>query len=425
MTEQSGAAWQQRYESALLGVFGTPQRVLVRGEGAVVWDADGQDYLDLLGGIAVNALGHGHPALISAITKQLETLGHISNFFASPPQIALAERLLALAGAPESGRVFLTNSGTEANEAAYKLARAYGNQRGKGRILALTGGFHGRSTGALALTAKPQYRAPFEPLPPVEHLAAGDREALREALAARDVAALVLEPIQGEAGVHPLPPGYLAAARQLTREAGALLIVDEVQTGAGRTGAWFAYPECYGPGHGPAGELTAADLPDATTLAKGLGAGFPVGALLTFSSEVSGVLSAGAHGTTFGGNPVAAAAALATLQVIEDDGLLAAARERGEQLSTGLAALPQVAEVRGAGLLIGFDLKSSQSGGAGIAPAVVQAGLSAGYLLNATGPKTLRLAPPLILSESQAAQFLADLPALLDRAAGIATEDDS
>lgn len=410
--QDSAERWLRRYDSALLGVFGTPQRVLVRGSGAVVWDADGRQYLDLLGGLAVNALGHAHPFLGSVIASQLGTLGHISNVFASPAQIALAERLLELTEAPEGSRAFFVNSGAEANEAAYKLARAYGNQHGRSRILALDGGFHGRTTGALALTAKAAYRDPFAPLPPVEHLPLGDLEALRVALSPGNVAAFVLEPIQGEAGVRELPPGYLSAARRFTRDVGALLIVDEVQTGIGRTGSWLAYHRCYGPGTGAGGSLTDQERPDAITLAKGLGAGFPIGALLTFGPEVSAVLTVGQHGTTFGGNPVAAAAALATLHVIENTGLLTAAMERGEQLRRGLATIPQVVQVRGRGLLIGIDLIPS----AASAPAVAQAALEAGFVINASGQHTLRLAPPLILSETQAESFLSALPGLISGA---------
>ena len=399
----SSQDWLQRYGSSLLGVFGTPQRVLVRGNGCTVWDADGKPYLDLLGGIAVNALGHAHPFLTSVITSQLATLGHVSNFFTSPTQVALAEKLLQLAGAPEGSRVFFCNSGTEANEAAFKLARrntgavAADGTRQRTRIIALEGGFHGRSLGALALTAKKAYREPFEPLPGgVSHVPFGDIQALRAAVD-ETVSAVFLEPIQGEAGVRPLPAGYLQAAREITAAAGALLIVDEVQTGIGRTGAWFA---------------SEAVLPDAITLAKGLGGGFPVGALITFGGETSSLLTAGQHGTTFGGNPVATAAALATIHVIESTGLLDRAKTTGARLRAALAAVPGVTEVRGEGLLIGFDLD------AGIAPQAVTAALEAGFIINATGPSTLRLAPPLIITEDQAGTFVEALPGILAAARG-------
>ncbi|HSN36290.1 MAG TPA: acetylornithine transaminase [Arthrobacter sp.] len=417
----SGAQWLARYSSSLLGVFGTPQRVLVRGSGCLVWDADGKEYLDLLGGIAVNALGHAHPFVTSVISSQLATLGHVSNFFTSPTQIALAEKLLDITRAPAGSKVFFANSGTEAVEAAFKLARrnsGAGSAPGSGagadsapgssagpdspakprtRIIALEGAFHGRTMGALALTAKEAYRAPFAPLPGgVEHIPFGDIDALRAAVD-ETVAAVFLEPIQGEAGVRPLPAGYLKAAREATSAAGALLILDEVQTGIGRTGKWLASGD-------------AGIVPDAVTLAKGLGGGFPIGALVTFGPETSALLTAGQHGTTFGGNPVATAAALATLHVLENQQLLDHVRTVGEHLRAGLATTGGVTEVRGEGLLIGFDLDAD------IAPAVVTAGLDAGFIVNSPGPHTIRLAPPLILSTEQADRFLAALPALLQTA---------
>lgn len=266
--DTGGAQWLTRYGGAVMNTFGTPQRVLVRGQGCQVWDADGNRYLDLLAGIAVNVLGHAHPALIEAVTAQLSTLGHISNFFTSGPQIELAERLLALMAAPEGSRVFFANTGTEAIEAAFKIAR----RTGRPRIIAAENAFHGRTMGALALTHKPAYREPFEPLPGgVQHLPYGDLDALAAAVD-DTVAAVVLEPVQGEAGVRPAPPGYLAAARQVTADAGALLILDEVQTGIGRTGAWFAHRQA---------PIGAPDLvADVVTLAKGLGGVLPIGAVI-------------------------------------------------------------------------------------------------------------------------------------------------
>lgn len=410
-----------RYNHSLMGVFGTPQRVLVRGNGCTVWDADGKEYLDLLGGIAVNALGHADPFLTSIVSSQLATLGHVSNFFTSPTQIALAEKLLELAQAPAGSKVFFANSGTEANEAAFKLARRNAGtpEQPRTRIIALDGAFHGRTMGALALTAKQAYREPFEPLPGgVEHLPFGDLDALRAAVDTT-VAAVVLEPIQGEVGVRPLPEGYLMAARDITREAGALLILDEVQSGVGRTGNWFAFQ-----GSVAGGEQI---VPDAITLAKGLGGGFPIGALVTFGEEVSGLLSAGQHGTTFGGNPVATAAALATLHSLEARGLLQNASDVGAWLREGLASTPGVVQVRGEGLLIGFDLSEDLGAGipGGIAPAAVQAGLDAGFIINAPGPNTLRLAPPLILTRGQAASFLDALPGILAAAVQAAESSEA
>ncbi|WP_281444863.1 aminotransferase class III-fold pyridoxal phosphate-dependent enzyme, partial [Paenarthrobacter nicotinovorans] len=278
----NGADWLARYSSSLMGVFGTPQRVLVRGAGCLVWDADGKEYLDLLGGIAVNALGHAHPFVTSVISSQLATLGHVSNFFTSPTQIALAEKLLSLSKAPAGSKVFFANSGTEANEAAFKLARRNNADGKRTKIIALEGAFHGRTMGALALTAKEAYRAPFEPLPGgVVHIPFNDIDALRAAVD-DSTAAVFLEPIQGEAGVRPLSTEYLRAAREATSAAGALLILDEVQTGIGRTGKWLASED-------------AGIVPDAVTLAKGLGGGFPVGALVTFGSTTSALLTAGQH----------------------------------------------------------------------------------------------------------------------------------
>ncbi|WP_286179949.1 acetylornithine transaminase [Arthrobacter sp. ISL-95] len=399
----NGADWLARYSSSLMGVFGTPQRVLVRGAGCLVWDADGKEYLDLLGGIAVNALGHANPFVTSVISSQLATLGHVSNFFTSPTQIALAEKLLDLTHAPAGSKVFFANSGTEANEAAFKLARRNsGGNRTK--IIALEGAFHGRTMGALALTAKEAYRAPFEPLPGgVVHIPFGDIEALRAAVD-DSTAAVFLEPIQGEAGVRPLSAEYLRAAREATTAAGALLILDEVQTGIGRTGKWLASED-------------AGIVPDAVTLAKGLGGGFPVGALVTFGSTTSALLTAGQHGTTFGGNPVATAAALATLHAIESQGVLQNVLTVGAHLREGLAGLEAVTEVRGEGLLIGFDVKAD------IAPAMVSAALDAGFIINSPGPRTIRLAPPLILTIDQADRFLDALPTLIATATANTAKD--
>ena len=414
-TDQS--ALLERYHAALTGVFGRPTRVLVRGEGVHVWDADGRRYTDLLAGIAVNALGHGHPALVRAVSEQVATLGHVSNLFTSEPQIRLAERLLELAGAPAGSTVFFANSGTEANEAAFKLARRHGADDPSGRrtrVIALERAFHGRTMGALALTHKEAYRAPFEPLPGgVEHVPGGDAAALRAALAPDDdgatVAAVILEPVQGEAGVHGWPAGYLAEVRAATREAGALMILDEVQSGVGRTGTWFGFQNPAVTG------ATDPVVPDAFTLAKGLGGGVPIGALVCVGPAVSGLLTAGQHGTTFGGNPLATAAGLAVLQTVEDEGLLGHVRAAGEAVAALLEDLPEVAAVRGHGLWIGVDLADPAGPvpAGGLAPAVVAAGLEAGWILNATGPSTLRLAPPLTVPVTELERFAAALPGLV------------
>jgi acetylornithine/N-succinyldiaminopimelate aminotransferase len=393
-----------RYADVLMNTFGPPQLVLSRGKGARVWDDEGREYVDLLGGIAVNSLGHAHPAVVEAVTRQLSTLGHISNFFASEPQVTLAERLLGLLGPPRAeeaahpgpdrvaGKVFLTNSGAEANEAALKLTR----RTGRTRLVAAEGSFHGRTMGALALTAKAAYREPFEPLPgEVTFVPYGDTAAL-DAAVTDETAALVLEPIQGEAGVVEPPPGYLADARRVTRDHGALLWLDEVQTGIGRTGSWLC------------GAADPEVAPDVVTLAKGLGGGFPIGACIGVG-PAGDLLQPGHHGTTFGGNPVACAAALAVLDTIVDEGLLDRARAVGDRLRAGVASHPQVIDVRGRGLLIGIDLRTD-------AARVVTAARGRGFIMNATGPHTVRLAPPLVLGDDEAEAFLAAWPGILDDA---------
>lgn len=383
-----------RYKRSLMSVFGTPQRPLVRGKGSYVWDADGKQYLDLLAGIAVNALGHAHPAVVGAVTEQISTLGHVSNFFTSPAQVGLAEKILELTDAPEGSAVFFTNSGTESNEAALKLARrnAGTEEKPRTRIVALKQGFHGRTMGALSMTWKPDYRAPFQPLVPgVEWIEPGDVEALKAAVD-DTVQAVILEPIQGEAGVRELPEGYLEAVRDVTREHGALMIVDEVQTGIARTGEWFA----------SLGRVT----PDAMTLAKGLGGGMPLGALVTFGEENSKRLSAGQHGTTFGGNPVATATGLAVLETIETEGIVEHVKETGAWLAEQLATLPEVESVHGKGLLLGVEV------GEGIAPHMVRIALESGFIINATGPSTVRLAPPLNITRDELGTFLASFASI-------------
>ncbi len=390
MTETTG--WQQRYESSLMNTFGTPRLLLTRGEGAHVWDAEGQEYVDLLGGIAVNSLGHAHPAIVEAVTTQLQTLGHVSNLFASEPQLALAERLLALLGAP--GRVFFSNSGAEANEAAFKLTR----RTGRTHLVATEGAFHGRTMGALALTGKAAYREPFEPLPgTVTFVPYGDAGALADAVSDA-TAAVVLEPIQGEAGVRVPADGYLSAARRTCTDHGALLWLDEVQTGIGRTGAWFAHQL-------PSGQGVTADI---VTMAKGLGGGIPIGATVGLGAA-GRLLEPGNHGTTFGGNPVACAAALAVLDTIVADHLLDRADALGKTLRDALGEDPRVTETRGAGLLIGLELTVD-------APSTVASAMASGFIINATGPGTIRLAPPLVLTDSDADALIAAWPAILDGA---------
>ncbi len=391
------AGYATRWERAMIASYATPTVALVRGQGAWVWDADGRRYIDLLAGIAVNVLGHAHPAVVEAVTRQVATLGHTSNLYAHEPGLRLAERLLGLAG--RDGRVFFANSGAEANEAALKLSRRTGRQR----VVTTEGAFHGRTFGALSLTAQPAKQEPFRPLVPgVVAVPYGDSAALAGELDDR-TAAFFVEPVQGEAGVVLPPPGYLSCARELTRGVGSLLVVDEVQTGIGRSGAWFAY------------QHTEIE-PDVVTLAKGLGGGLPIAAMLCFDAAAS-LLTPGSHGSTFGGNPVAAAAALAVLDTIEADGLLDRARELGARICDGVRRIehPLVAEVRQAGLLIGVVLTEPS---AGALEAVLR---RAGFLTNAAAPDVLRLAPPLVLTDADADEFLAALPGALDtvEAAGL------
>src|SRR5690606_37280298 len=362
-----------------------PLAVLARGEGARVWDVDGTEYLDFLAGIAVNALGHAHPAFVDAVSRQAARLAHVSNYFATEPQLELADRLTRLSG---GDRVFLCNSGTEAIEAAVKLARL----TGKPRILALENGFHGRTMGALSLTGKPALRTPFQPLlPGVEHLPSSI-EALEAALAAGDVAALVVEPIKGEAGVVELPEGYLRAARELTARHGALLILDEIQTGAGRTGDWFAFQR--------EGALPPGMVPDAIALAKGIGGGFPIGALVTFGAA-SELFGPGHHGSTFGGNPLAASAANAVLGEIERADLVGNARTRGAELRARIELIgsPLVTDVQGRGLLLGVGLAEPVAG------IVASRALDRGLIINAANEYRIRLAPPLIIGDEELHEF--------------------
>ncbi|MGW8729884.1 acetylornithine transaminase [Streptomyces sp. NPDC055808] len=370
--------------------YGTPKLSLVRGAGATVWDADGTAYADFVGGIAVNALGHAHPAVVQAVSQQIASLGHVSNLFVAEPPVALAERLVQLFGRP--GRVFFCNSGAEANEAAFKIGRL----TGRTHMVATHGGFHGRTMGSLALTGQEGKRTPFLPLPgDVTHVPFGDVEALRAAVT-EETAFVVIEPIQGEIGVVVPPAGYLKAAREITRATGALLVLDEVQTGIGRTGSWFEYQRHEGV------------EPDVVTLAKGLGGGLPIGAAVAFGAAAE-LLKPGMHGTTFGGNPVACAAGLAVLDVLSADGALDRVKRTGEKLRDGIEALghPLVSHVRGAGLLLGIVLNEP------LAPQVQQAAQDAGFLVNAPAPDVVRLMPPLIIGDAEVDAFLQALPGVL------------
>jgi acetylornithine aminotransferase len=381
-----------RWRASFMDNYGTPPLTLVRGEGAHVWDADGNRYLDLVGGIAVNALGHAHPAVVEAVTRQIGTLGHTSNLYVNLVAVELAETLLDVAGLTGRAKVLFTNSGAEAVEAAVKLARL----TGRTRLVACEGAFHGRTMGALTLTGQPAKRTPFEPLlPDVTHVPFGDVDALRAAVDA-DTAAVFLEPVLGEGGVHPAPADYLRAAREITSEAGALLVLDEVQTGIGRLGSWFGFHQ--------------ADVtPDIVTLAKGLGGGLPIGACIGVGPAAD-LLKPGHHGTTFGGNPVACAAGLAVLRTVAAEGLCEQAAVLGKEIVAGVEALdhPLVTEVRGVGLLIGIGLAEP------VAARAAGTAAKAGYLVNNVQPDVIRLAPPLIVDAADVRGFLAALPSVLD-----------
>jgi acetylornithine aminotransferase len=371
---------------------------LERGKGSHVWDTEGNRFLDFLGGIAVNALGHAHPVFVEAVTQQAQRLAHVSNYFATPQQLELAARLKRIAKTGDEGRVFLANAGTEANETALKLARLHGNKHGKSTILCLNGAFHGRSTGALALTPKPAYQDPFAPLMPGIVAIDPTIEALERAFT-DDVAAIFAEPIQGEAGVVPLPDGFLARARELATEHNALLILDEVQTGSGRTGAWFAHQ-------------TLGITPDPVTLAKSVAAGFPLGALITFGTA-SELFYPGTHNSTFGGNPLASAVANAVLEYIEDENLLENVAARGDELREKVQGLPLVSHTRGAGLLIGIVLDKP------VAAQVAAEALERGLIINAPAADVIRLAPAYTIGDDEIAEFLDLFSASLDAVATI------
>ncbi|HYN57655.1 MAG TPA: acetylornithine transaminase [Motilibacterales bacterium] len=385
----------ERWHSVMQDNYGTPPVTLVAGEGSWVTDDTGRRYLDLLGGIAVNALGHAHPAVVAAVSQQVRVLGHTSNLAITLPALTLCERLAEIAGGTDGGaRVFLCNSGAEANEAAFKLARL----TGRTRMVAAINGFHGRTMGALALTGQPAKADPFRPLPgEVDFVPYGDVEALRAAVN-EQTAAVVLEPIQGEAGVVVPPEGYLLAARRITDDVGALLILDEVQTGIGRTGRWLAHQA---PEHG-------GIRPDIITLAKGLGGGLPIGAMIRLGHPHTPEFTPGSHGSTFGGNPISAAAALAVLDTIATEDLCTNATERGAQFRAGLGPVEGVVEVRGAGLLLGIVLADP------IARAVELAAREAGVLVNAAAPDVIRLAPPLNITPEEVAHGIARLAQAID-----------
>jgi len=383
MTDNT-AGWRTDFTDAMMRSSPAPLTMLERGEGCYVWDVDGKKYLDFLGGIAVNSLGHAHPVLVEAVSRQAASLAHVSNYFATAPQIELAQRLSRIAGAGENGRVYFGNSGAEAIEAAIKLARRNGQHK---TILALNNSFHGRTMGAVSLTGKPALREPFDPaVPGIDHIDS-TIEAL-EAAIGDHVSALVVEPIKGEAGVVDLPEGYLKRARKLTEKHGVLLILDEIQTGAGRTGSWFAFQQ-----HGI--------VPDAIAVAKGIGGGVPIGALITFG-WASELLTVGQHGSTFGGNPLATAAANAVLGEIENAGLVENAARRGDELRAAIAAIgsPLVKELRGSGLLIGVGLTEP------VAATVSARALELGLIINAPNDTSIRLAPPLIVGDAEIAEFI-------------------
>jgi acetylornithine/N-succinyldiaminopimelate aminotransferase len=385
---------RQRWDAVMMHNYGTPPVALASGDGAVVTDVDGKTYVDLLGGIAVNVLGHRHPAVIEAVTHQMATLGHTSNLYATEPGIALAEELVALLGADAPARVFFCNSGTEANEVAFKISRL----TGRTKLVAAQEAFHGRTMGSLALTGQPTKQAPFEPLPGhVTHVPYGDTDALAAAVG-DDTAAVFLEPIMGESGVVVPPEGYLAAARDITARHGALLVLDEVQTGMGRTGAFFAHQH-------------DGITPDVVTMAKGLGGGLPIGACLAVGPAAE-LLTPGLHGSTFGGNPICTAAALAVLRVIAAEDLVRHAEVLGKSVRHGIEGLghPLIDHVRGRGLLWGIVLSAPRAKDA------EAAARDAGFLVNAAAPDVIRLAPPLIVTEAQIDGFIAALPGILDGA---------
>ncbi len=394
MTEQFHSASNEdalnQWSEVFMNTYGTPQLQLVKGEGSIVTDADGKEYVDLLAGIAVNALGHGHPALVDAVSKQTATLGHISNFFGSDAALNVATELRKRFG-DDNAKVFFCNSGGEANEAAFKLSRLTGRKK----VLAAVNGFHGRTMGALSLTGQPSKREPFAPLVPrVEYYRYGDIDHVRE-LVGQDpdgIAAIFLEPIQGETGVVPAPEGFLQAIRELCDEHGILMVVDEVQTGVGRTGTFFAHE-------------AAGITPDIVTMAKGLAGGMPIGAVIA-NEKTAALFTPGAHGTTFGGNPIACAAANAVLEIV-DDAFCAEVKTKGETVKAAVEKLAGVDYVRGRGLMLGVVLTEP------VAKEAVRIGLKHGVILNAPTEKIIRLTPPLVISDEEIDRAVVALEATL------------
>ena len=370
-----------RWSSVVQNNYGTPSIALVKGKGIVVTDADGKQYLDFLGGIATSILGHAHPSIVKAVSKQVATLSHISNFYAHPNAVELAEKLVSMTG-DKSARVFFCQSGAEANEAAFKLSR----RTGRVRAVAAQGAFHGRTMGALSLTGQPSKREPFLPLiKGVKHVPFGDIESMRRAVT-KKTAMVIIEPMMGEAGVIVPPADYLQQIRQLCDEKGALLVIDAVQTGIGRTGDWFGYEY-------------AGITPDVITLAKGLGGGLPLGAMIALGKAAE-LFQPGDHGSTFGGNPVTTAAGLAAIKFIETQKLLKKVEQKCSYLIQELALIPGVKEVRGAGLLIGIEFESLNSSD------VANSLRAAGVLVNAANPTTIRIAPALIVTDAQIEKFI-------------------
>jgi acetylornithine aminotransferase len=377
----SNASYLNRWDASIQNNYGKPSITLVKGKGLLVTDASGKTYLDFLGGIATSILGHAHPAIVKSVTKQVSTLSHISNFYAHPNAVVLAEKLAKITG-DKNAKVFFCQSGAEANEAAFKLSR----RSGKVRVVAAQGAFHGRTMGALSLTGQPAKREPFLPLiKGVKHVPYGDIDAMRKAVS-KKTAMVIIEPIMGEAGVIVPPQDYLQQLRYLSDKNGALLVIDAVQTGMGRTGDWFGYEY-------------SGITPDVITLAKGLGGGLPLGAMIALG-KAADLFQPGDHGSTFGGNPVTTAAALSVMSFIEGNQILNKVQKQGNYLMQELALIPGVKEVRGAGLLIGIELDSMK------APDIAAAMQDSGVLVNAANPTTIRIAPALIVSDAQINKFI-------------------